>query len=158
MHGILIKLVTLAAMLHMGLGCAWHHGIGNSHACPGNHRTSTCHNHEVNEKPHIPHIHGTCSDQISESLQVDSCGLLICISDCGREQNHSGCQDDRCLFTKLCKLDVGQFDMGQEFLVEVMPAMPLPVSRIEKSQQHHSICPYNAPGLRAHIALGVQII
>ena len=152
-----ITIATVVAMIHMAIGCAWHHGIngrGECHAfCAVQSETSPCsacygHDHPVRgDSVEVRSDGALCrsGDSVGENVWVGQSG-----------SGHSPCVDDRCTFTR--PESVG-FD-GQSEAVDcgipvfswyesaVAPTVPELVVPVCSSRLY-------PPSLRAHLFLGI---
>ncbi len=152
MHSILVKLATITTMLHMALGCAWHHGLAAPHTCM-DHGTGSLACDHGGDDACTGHHPDHASHQSGPT--VDSGCHPGCQAN--HQHHHSGCQDDRCSFHPSNKFDPDSIRHLAEYLNgavanTLLVAVPADYCRIDCSRHP---C---APGMRAHLYYCVLVL
>ncbi len=161
MQALLIKLANITVMIHMALGCAWHHGLAFPYACDASsvYVESDC-DHDAHQcGGDNDHHDQLCPEDHHENL-ID--GELVCVPECGgnHPHDHSTCQDDRCSFSQ-------SNDNAHEYIVdlnEYLGGVGTEAIAVrshnwaENSFENGRSGPHAAPDLRAHLLLCVLIL
>ena len=150
------KPAILIALVHMALGCAWHHGLATPHACESHgvsvdalpetadqHQCSGCHQQPL-------------SEEVPDELPGGD-GAYGADFDLGHH-HHSGCQDDRCSFTPSPHFKVKHADDIAQSLCETARSRVASASRSSIGDFCRSPFATRALGVRAHLILCVQIL
>lgn len=114
------QLAQLIVMIHMALGCAWHHGVYGSGCCEsttgliaeGQHRGGCDGSEHCDASGRISFVSKHRSDRVTGDRADDS----MIDGNCARcehdESNHRGCHDDRCYVQSLMRFDVRAFALN----------------------------------------------
>lgn len=164
MQSVLVNIATFAVIVHMTIGCHWHHGFGSSHVCP---KTSiACHHesdataHDCSENKqlhaHSKEGHGNHSHDGDEHDQIPRVSLDTLADHSSHNHDHSGCQDDSCLVTQEVKTAVAPADHTVEYLGGVENSSIAGSANCGISANDGSPdCLLTMPGMRAHLMLCV---
>ena len=159
MQALLIKFANVTVMVHMALGCAWHHGLASHHACTAKsipvtacceHHSSPCEDGEGDSDDHDGHRQIPSGDSLATESGCDG----------HHPHDHSTCQSDRCAFYKTSSSDSEQIIVLVKYLngicsdsiVVRSDAWPQKQSGLLSSGATAPLC------LRAHLYLCVLII
>ena len=154
MQSILIKLTSVAVMLHMTFGCNWHHGVG-THACTVQCSTITCSHHG--------HDYISCSHENVDHTRDNKLplGPISASQDNGRSQRHGhfGCDDDRCKVTQSFKFVYIPCDFSSEYLggaesIALIHCQARTIINLDRIPDGA----HTETAVRAHLLLGVQIL
>lgn len=161
MQALLIKLANITVMIHMALGCAWHHGLASPHACNASgvsvesdcdHETSQCDGDSGHHDQQCP----------GDDHQRPFDGELVCAPGCdgNHPHDHSTCRDDRCSFNQTNVNDRDYIVDLNEYLGGVCTEVIAVRSHIEPEKSFENVRsgPNAAPDLRAHLLLCVLIL
>ena len=155
MQLLLVKLASIAVMIHMTLGCNWHHGLGVQ-ACIGQCSTTSCSHDNKAENVECSgnHQHGDHNHNLP--ILSLTAGDDLCECD---GHSHFGCQDDGCNATKVIKFVFWPAESSSPMLCEAENSALV----ASLATACHAIDPFpdyshTATSLRAHLILGVLII
>ena len=161
MHSLLGKFATITAMIHMALGCAWHHGFAGSHECmkecPS--ALTDC----VHGQQHHGHAHGhhTSGHTAGDLRDVQRDGNTLCTM-CRKgngQQPHSGCRDDGCTYIESHDFDFAAVVDFQEYLGGALTVALNDSSEFELDFfEILPVCTKFALHVRAHLFLCVQLL
>lgn len=176
MQSYLVKTTILIAMIHMAIGCAWHHGFGYPHACASSCGASSatvsllC--AKGNDSAATTHCASTAMDLCCDhpaitpsdtDLDRTLLGAEYVGGECTTHQQQIPhpivCDDDRCSFTKVNCFDCGVFCEFREYLggsLRLNADSDLGSPAVAVSS--FPCCHRTAPGLRAHLVLGIQLL
>lgn len=155
-ESVLVRAASIAVMLHMAIGCSWHHGISPASACNDACTSSSCH-YTAEEKPTI----GCCHDHDGHDDHSKD-------SDPEKESGHDGpdapanhlcCCDDGCNAIQAVEfvfdaLDFSTAYMGGTGNSVIIEAALNPNVLVDPFPD----CSNTAQKLRTHLLLNVQIL
>ncbi len=168
MKTLLTQLAQLTVMLHMALGCAWHHGVSGAGCCvrksglivEGAH-------HEVCAQ------HGPCGDPlVTVADSADECRHAVGDRESGsesegcrsqyeqEESNHRGCHGDRCSVQSSMRFDLRDLAMKLLGLIFAIDATIQGTSPDFKAAGRAVVSADHVldMGVRAHLLYGVLLL
>ncbi len=172
MKTVLIKLATLMAMVHMSLGCAWHHGLGHSscESVEADSSASVCdHDHRRCHADHSDHEHAVIETTKFQSCDHGSCvanhGSCVanhgsCVANHGTHHDHAGCHDDGCHFIVAKTFDCNGLVPLHLYFGDVAAALIVSCNsvQLDRFNEFHPASAAFATGVRANLLLGVLIV
>jgi hypothetical protein len=156
MNSLLVKLASTAVMIHMTLGCHWHHGLGVQ-ACEDQCPVSVCNHHEVEfgECDNGAHEHG--DRDYDHPIGNQATNNNMCNNNSGH--CHFGCQDDGCNATKLVKFEFWPAEFSlQYFCGAENAALVASQACAGNDIDPFPDCSHTETSVRAHLLLGVQLL
>ena len=152
-----VTIATLIAMIHMAIGCAWHHGIrgegGCSRTCHAVVDASLCQACDADQESDVHRKGHSLVDTLTPCPVDSPCGLALS-NPTGAE--HSPCVDDRCTFTRPGSVDIGK---DADWVVQLQPGFltrtDTPTQALDGRVRDCRMAGIFPPNLRAHLFLGV---
>lgn len=138
---------SVLAMIHMALGCYWHHGLARAHSCQNqttavSHADDGCSHHHALDTVH--HLAGQLND-----------GRLACDAACQESELH--CFDDRCKYLPAVEFEFENFG-SHHFTYVSMSAGGQASQHLIRFAAEEPCWRQSAPPVRAHLLHGVLII
>ena len=152
MKSLLVKIASVAVMLHMTFGCSMHHGFGNT-ACAHQHETACDHESDKHDEEHHGHHDHEHHDQLPDSEPAGD------IDEKSQAPCHADCSNDGCHVTQFVQFKFQALDFSVPYFGSV-DALALVESQ---SCRGFDVDPFPDPiharaNMRAHLQFGVQIV
>ena len=156
MQSLLVNLTSMAVLIHMMLGCNWHHGLGVQ-TCVDQCSASACNHDEVElgDCHEGIHQHGDHDHDHPGNNQNSNDNL----SENGNGHGHFGCQDDGCNATTLIKFVFWPAKLSSQCLcVAENSALVAIQARSGQDKDPFPDCSHTETPVRTHLLLGVQLL
>jgi hypothetical protein len=152
MHSFLVQIASIAVMLHMTLGCSWHHGLG-THACV-NQCSAKARHHDDSAADHC------CDGQHEHDCQRRP-GPGPTFHDDGESHGHGhlACHDDGCNVTSLKKFVFSPLDFCTRYLDRAGSSALVAVQTLKGCEKNpFPDCEHTTTAVRAHLLFGILIL
>jgi hypothetical protein len=153
MQSILIHFASLAVMVHLSLGCQWHHGLGESDSCQtGNHQA---HQRQCSDDHHHGHGHpGHRSFPLAQQAVEPGADMELAQGPIP----HDRCQNDGCSATPASDYRPSRTKPIGLYLANAeddsVGQQPSATGKLSYRARYQ----FSAAPLRAHLLLGVLLI